>query len=97
MGNNKGNNTNDKGTPDPLQWNNINVTKDMLWCVACQSPHSFEHCAVTQFISSQEVEKEEDPKEGNTDNTIWNMVGSSYEYESDEDCVGINQDVVYKR
>ena len=52
---------------------------------------------MAQFISSQEVEKEEDPEEENTDNTTCNMIGSSYEYESDEDCVGSNQDVMYKR
>ena len=76
----------DKATLDPLQRNNINVAQEVPCCVAFQSPHSSKNCVLAQFISSQEVEKEEDLEEGNTDNTICNMVGSTYEYESDEDC-----------
>ena len=41
---------------------------------------------MAQFIYSQEVEKEENPKEENIDNTTCNMIGSGYEYKSDEDC-----------
>ena len=75
----------------------MNVIEEVPWCVACQSLHSSKHCLVAQFIaSSQEVEKEEDPKEGNTDSTTCNMIGSCYDYETNEDCAKSNQDVVYK-
>ena len=91
-------NTNDKGTPNHFQRNTINVAKEVLWCVACQSPHSPEYCAVAQFIaSSQEVEKREDPKHENTDNTTCNMIGSGYDYETDEDCAEGNQDIIHRR
>ena len=76
----------------------MNVVEEVSWCVACQSPHSLEYCAVAQFIaSSQEVEKEEDPKYENTNSTTCNMIGFGYDYESNEDCTEDNQGVVYKR
>ena len=80
-------NTNDKGTPKPLQRNIVNVVEDVPWCMACQSPHSPRHCVVAQFIdASQEVEKEENLEERNTNDTTCNMIRPGYEYENDIDC-----------
>ncbi len=76
----------------------MNIAKEVPWCVARQSPYSLEYCAMAQFIaSSQEVEIKEDLKHENIDSTTCNMIGSGYDYESNEDCAEENQDVVYKR
>ena len=46
---------------------------------------------MAQFIaSSQEVEKEGDPKHEKTNSTTCNMIGSGYDYETDEDCIESN-------
>ena len=47
----RGNNS-DRGVPNPLQKASINVSEDIPWCVACQSPHSVEHCAVAHSMAA---------------------------------------------
>ena len=57
----------EKGTPNPLQRNTVNVAEEVLWCMACQSPHSLNYYDVAQsVVAFQEVE-EEDPEEKNLD------------------------------
>ena len=76
----------------------MNVAEEVPWCVVYQSTHSSEYCAVAQYIeSSQGVEKEKNLKHENIDSTDCNMIGSGYDYESNEDYIEDNQDVVYKR
>ena len=48
----------DKGTPNPLQRNSINMAEDIPWCIICQSPHSPDYCTIAkQKISNHSMRK----------------------------------------
>lgn len=65
----------DKGTPNPLQRNPINMNDNVPWCIICQSPHSPNYYAIAQsFVLDQVVKDGEDEKEKGHDDVSCNMV-----------------------
>ena len=68
-------NVKDKGTPNPLQRNSINMNDDVPWCIICQSPHSSDHCVFAQSFSlDHSTQNEEEEEENNHGDVSCNMV-----------------------
>ena len=84
----------EKTTPNPLKRSTINIVEEVPWCIACQSPHSLDYSDVAQSISkSQAIEEEEVASEESHDNMVCNMVGSSYDCESESNLEESNLDL----
>lgn len=68
-------NLKDKGTPDTLQRNIVNMSDDVPWCIICQYPYSSFYCAISQSLTpNQGVQLEEENEEKSHDDISCNMV-----------------------
>ena len=73
--------------PNPLQRNFVNVTDDVPWCAACQSPHSLDYCVVALNMSDNQEHDEQYDKDGcgMASSLAWDEVGSTDEEEEEFD------------
>ena len=69
----------------------LEVTKELVWCVTCQLPIALEYCAIALSCSKNQIEIEEQQEhEENNDDVGCNMFDSYYEH---SDCEDYDRDV----